>query len=197
MSSTRSPSGLIHDDQGTLRCVIAEVTNTFGDRIPTFAPIPTCGRSPGMKHWLPRRSSMSRPSSRSRGLHLRFDIRPDGIGIGIDYSRGNGGLIATLTASGGPDQCADQRRALAPTLRLARVLALIHWQALKLWGRGRLPPPAPNRQRASSPVTALAAPAPAVRLPAFSLFACDPGRPPPADLHCTPRTTTPKPSVSA
>ncbi|MEM6373111.1 MAG: DUF1365 family protein, partial [Pseudomonadota bacterium] len=68
------------------------------------------------------------------GYEFRFDIRDDRIGIWIDYSRGKGGLIATLT---GRRTALTNRSILRALLRrpfgARRVLALIHWQALKLW----------------------------------------------------------------
>ena len=66
---------------------------------------------------------------------FRFDIRDDRIGVWIDYSRdGNGGLIATLTGQRCPlTNGRILRAALRRPLGSRRVLALIHWQALKLW----------------------------------------------------------------
>ena len=72
-----------------------------------------------------------------RLVDTRFDIRTDRVGIWIDYTRGNGGLIATLT---GPRRPLTSAGILHASLRRPfgsrRVLALIHWQALKLWWKG-------------------------------------------------------------
>ena len=71
------------------------------------------------------------------GYTFRFDITPDRIGIWIDYSRGKGGLIATLTGHRKPLTNAGILRAtLRRPFGSRRVLALIHWQALKLWWKG-------------------------------------------------------------
>ena len=80
------------------------------------------------------------------GYTFRFDIGPDKIGIWIDYSNGDGGLYATLT---GPRKPLTNRAILMACLRRPfgsrRVLALIHWQALKLAIKGARyrPRPAP------------------------------------------------------
>ncbi|MEO5620490.1 MAG: DUF1365 family protein, partial [Cypionkella sp.] len=59
------------------------------------------------------------------------------IGIWIEYQHPGGSLMATLT---GRRQRLSNRGILAACLRRPfgsrRVLALIHWQALKLWWKG-------------------------------------------------------------
>ena len=68
---------------------------------------------------------------------FRFDIRPERIAIHIDYTRGNGGLIATLTGDCRPISNATIIRAgFRRPFGSRRVLALIHWQAVKLWWKG-------------------------------------------------------------
>ena len=123
------------DPTGGLRAVIAEVSNTFGDRHSYL-----CQRED--------RASITRhdkitaqkifhvsPFQPVAGAYVfRFDIRPDRIGIWIDYTTATGGLYTNLT---GPRQVLTNGRILASALRRPfgsrRVLALIHWQALKLW----------------------------------------------------------------
>ena len=60
-----------------------------------------------------------------------------GLAFGIDFTGGNGGVTATLA---GPRRPLTDARLLAACLRRPfgsrRVLALIHWQALKLWWKG-------------------------------------------------------------
>ena len=129
---------LAHDDQNRLVGVIAEVTNTFGDRHsylchkPDGAEITAQDRLHATKIF-----HVSPFQPVEGGYEFRFDIRPDKIGIWIDYTRGAGGLIATLT---GPRRPISNRSILWSLLRRPlgsrRVLALIHWQALKLWWKG-------------------------------------------------------------
>lgn len=125
-------------DGEALRAVIAEVTNTFGDRHCYL-----CARQDGQP---------IRPDDRicaEKLLHVspfqpvagaytfRFDIGPDRIGVWIDYTHDKGGLIATLV--GRRQRLTDLGivySALRRPFGARRVLALIHLQALKLWWKG-------------------------------------------------------------
>ncbi len=129
---------LCHDATGALRVVIAEVSNTFGDRHSYL-----CHREDHAP--LTREDTVQAtkifhvsPFQPVEGDYtFRFDIRPDRIGIWIDYAQGDGGLIATLT---GPRLVLTNRAILSACVRRPfgsrRVLALIHWQAVKLWWKG-------------------------------------------------------------
>jgi hypothetical protein len=129
---------LAHDEQDNLVAVIAEVSNTFGDRHsylchkPDGSAISATDRLQATKIFY-----VSPFQPVEGGYEFRFDIRPDKIGIWIDYSQAAGGLIATLT---GPRKAISNRSILRSVLRRPfgsrRVLALIHWQALKLWWKG-------------------------------------------------------------
>lgn len=129
---------LCHDAEDRLRVVVAEVTNTYGDRHSylchrdDFAPLTREDTVSARKIF-----HVSPFQPVEGGYTFRFDIRPDKIGIWIDYTAGNGGLIATLT---GPRKALTNAGILRACLRRPfgsrRVLALIHWQALKLWWKG-------------------------------------------------------------
>jgi DUF1365 family protein len=137
---------LCHDATGRLRVVIAEVTNTFGDRHSYLChrddrePITAEETLEAKKIF-----HVSPFQPVDGGYRFRFDIRPDKVGIWIDYRQGNGGLIATLT---GPRVPLTDRGILAACLRRPfgsrRVLGLIHWQALKLWWKGATYRPRPE-----------------------------------------------------
>lgn len=127
-----------HDLDGALVAVIAEVTNTFGDRHsylcvrPDNRPILPTDRIAATKVF------HVSPFQPVEGDYVfRFDIRGDRVGIRIDYTQSGGGLIATLTGrrrrltAGG-----ILRAALRRPFGARRVLALIHWQALRLWLKG-------------------------------------------------------------
>ena len=138
---------LCYDSSDALRVVIAEVSNTFGERHSYL-----CHRED--------RAEITRDDTLAAqkifhvspfqpvegGYQFRFDIRPDRISVWIDYTAGAGGLIATLTGRRVP---LTNRAILWACLRRPfgsrRVLALIHWQALKLYfkGAGYRAPPAP------------------------------------------------------
>ncbi|MDJ1009339.1 MAG: DUF1365 domain-containing protein [Paracoccaceae bacterium] len=129
---------LIRDEAGDLRAVIAEVTNTFGDRhsylcrAPGNAPITPADIIEAEKIF-----HVSPFQPIAGGYVFRFNIAADRIAIRIELSGAESGVVATLTG--------DRRPATASSLLGAmlrrpfgsrRVLALIHWQALKLWWKG-------------------------------------------------------------
>ena len=129
---------LAHDAAGDLCAVIAEVSNTFGDRHsylchhPDHSPITREDTLTAVKIF-----HVSPFQPIDGGYKFRFDIGPDKIGIWIDYSTSDGGLYATLT---GPRVALTNRAILMACLRRPfgsrRVLALIHWQAIKLAIKG-------------------------------------------------------------
>jgi DUF1365 family protein len=121
-----------------LIAVISEVTNTYGDR----------------HSYLCHHSDLSE-ITRSDQLHatkimyvspfqpvegdytFRFDVTDTRVGVWIDYGRATGGLIATLTGKRQPlSNAGIMRSLLRRPFGARRVLALIHWQALKLWVKG-------------------------------------------------------------
>ncbi|AXI48239.1 DUF1365 domain-containing protein [Sulfitobacter sp. SK012] len=142
---------LCRDIAGALIVVIAEVSNTFGGRHSYL-----CYHSDGSEI-LPQDKltatkifHVSPFQPVEGGYTFRFDITPERIGIWIDYEQGDGGLIATLTGKRTP---LSNRRILQSMIRrplgARRVLALIHWQALKLWFKGagyRAPPEPPSKE---------------------------------------------------
>ena len=137
---------LCYGAQDALTCVIAEVSNTFGDRHSYlchrdgFAPIRA--EDTLLAHKIFHVS----PFQPVEGAYqFRFDIRPDAIAIRIAYGHAKGGLVATLS---GPRKPATARGLIAAMLRRPfgsrRVLALIHWQALRLWWKGAVYHPRPQ-----------------------------------------------------
>ena len=134
---------------GALITVIAEVTNTFGDRHsylvhhPDLRPIERTDRLNAQKIF------HVSPFQPVEGQYeFRFDITDDRIGIWIDYNQTQGGIIATLTGRRRPlTNMAILRALFRRPLGSRRVLTLIHWQALKLFFkrvayRARPEPPA-------------------------------------------------------
>jgi DUF1365 family protein len=126
---------LAFDEGDALRAVIAEVTNTYGDRHSYL-----CHREDRAP--ITREDTLTAtkvfhvsPFQPVEGTYaFRFDIRPDRIGIWIDYTTATGGLFTNLI---GPRLPLTNAGIIASALRRPfgsrRVLALIHWQALKLW----------------------------------------------------------------
>lgn len=145
---------LCFDEQENLRVVIAEVTNTYGDRHSYLChrddlqPIQPTDDIKATKIFY-----VSPFQKIEGGYTFRFDFRDDKIGIWIDYSAGNGGLIATLVGDRKPiSNLSILQSALRRPFGSRRVQALIHWQALKLWWKGatfraRPEPPAQDVSR--------------------------------------------------
>ena len=138
---------LCHGRDGSLRCVIAEVTNTYGDRHSYLChhddqrPI-----TPACELAARKILHVSPFQPVAGGYRFSFDIAPEKIAIRIEYGHGTaadgtgteaGGLVATLTGPRRPLTSAGLMRAmLRRPFGSRRVLALIHWQALKLWWKG-------------------------------------------------------------
>ena len=139
---------LCSDADDRLRVVIAEVSNTFGDRHSylchrdDMAPLTREDTLTARKIF-----HVSPFQPVEGGYTFRFDIRPDRVGIWIDYTTANGGLFTNLV---GPLVPLTNRGIIATCLRRPlgsrRVLALIHWQAIKLAIKG-----APFRSRPTPP----------------------------------------------
>ena len=139
---------LAYDGDMQLRAVIAEVTNTFGDRHsylcnhPDLRPIEPQDRLEAAKIF-----HVSPFQPIEGGYTFRFDITAHRIGIWIDYASARGGLMATLVGARKPITNGSILRAiLRRPFGSRRVLTLIHWQALKLWWKG-----ARYRQRPDPP----------------------------------------------
>ena len=125
-------------DGNALTTVIAEVSNTYGDRHCYL-----CRREDGRVITKDEQITADKifhvsPFQPVEGQYtFRFDITNAAIGIWSDYQRGNGGLIATLH---GDRRAMGNLTILKAALRRPfgsrRVLGLIHWQALKLWWKG-------------------------------------------------------------
>ena len=129
---------LCYDAAGALRVAIAEVSNTFGDRHSYLCHRADHGAISREDTLTAAKILHVSPFQPVAGSYkFRFDIGPDKIGIWIDYSNGDGGLYATLT---GPRLPLTNRAILMACLRRPfgsrRVLALIHWQAIKLAIKG-------------------------------------------------------------
>ncbi|EEW26700.1 DUF1365 domain-containing protein [Rhodobacter ferrooxidans] len=140
---------LCHDAAGDMRVVIAEVSNTFGDRHSYLCLREDQGViGPQDVVQAQKILHVSPFQPVAGGYEFRFDIAPDHINIRIDYSNGDGGLIATLVGPRQPlTNAAILRAALRRPFGSRRVLALIHWQAVILALKR-----APFRRRPKPPV---------------------------------------------
>lgn len=129
---------ICRDENGDIPAIIAEVNNTYGDRHSYlchnegFRPITRDDRLTARKIFYVS------PFQPVEGTYeFRFDLREDRIGIWIDLTAGNGGVTATLVGKRTPLSNAGLLRAfMRRPFGARRVLALIHWQAFKLWWKG-------------------------------------------------------------
>ena len=124
--------------KGLLTVVIAEVSNTFGDRHCYLCHHDDLRPIAADDHLCATKIFHVSPFQPVEGSYtFRFDIRPDRIGVWIDYTAGNGGLIATLTGKRKPLTNTEILKAFVRRpFGARRVLTLIHWQAIKLWWKG-------------------------------------------------------------
>ena len=125
---------LAYDTLGHLRAVIAEVSNTYGDRHSYLCHREDRAPITREDTITARKIFHVSPFQPVEGTYaFRFDIKPERIGIWIDYTSAEGGLFTNLIGTRLP---LTNRGILASALRRPfgsrRVLALIHWQALKL-----------------------------------------------------------------
>lgn len=139
---------LCHDQGGVLRCVIAEVTNTYGDRHSYLCAHDDLREITKADTLAAQKIMHVSPFQPVEGGYVfRFDISDAAVHIIIDYTRGDGGVIATLKGERKPlTNVGILWAAIRRPFGARRVMALIHWQALKLWWKGarfRSQPPAP------------------------------------------------------
>lgn len=129
---------LIHDDSDALVAVIAEVTNTYGDRHSYLCQTDDLSPITETTELTAKKLMHVSPFQPVEGNYtFRFDIRPDRIAIRIAYAQDKGTLVATLTGPRAPlTNRALLRAAWRRPFGTRRVLTLIHWQALRLWWKG-------------------------------------------------------------
>ncbi len=123
------------DQNDSLYAVVAEVTNTYGTRHSYLCHKPDLSLIQPSDRIVAKKLMHVSPFQKIEGVYtFRFDYRLERVGVWIDYTRENGGLIATLT---GPRNLLTNRTILWALVRrpfgARRVFALIVWQAAKLW----------------------------------------------------------------
>lgn len=139
---------LCYNSDGDICVIIAEVTNTFGDRHSYLCKNQDLSPIRSDQRLCADKIFHVSPFQPIEGKYeFRFDIRPEKIGIWIDLQLPHGGVMANLV---GTRRNLRNRDILWSCLRRPfgsrRVLGLIHWQALKLWLKG-----AKYRERSEPP----------------------------------------------
>lgn len=142
---------LVYDKKNSLRLVIAEVNNTYGDRHSYLCHHDDLREIEPCDRLLARKIFHVSPFQPIEGEYtFRFDVNSEHVGIVIDYKSVKGGVLATFH---GRRKALSNKSivtaAVARPFGSLRVLALIHWQALRLWWKGakfRARPHAPERE---------------------------------------------------
>ena len=128
-----------HDRAGNLRAVLAEVSNTFGERHNYLVAHPDQRPITADDKILARKIFHVSPFYPVDGEYrFCFDITTERRRVSIDYFRdGQRVLITTVEGTVSPLDTANARRtALRFPLLAVGVVWRIHWQALRLWFKG-------------------------------------------------------------
>jgi uncharacterized protein len=140
-----------HHEDGRLAAMIYEVTSTFGERRAYVLPVLAADADAGRFRQQVAKGLYVSPFM---GMDMDYDFKgqPPGetLALAINGSDAQGLLIAT-TMSGRRKPMTNQAlaaAALAMPLLTLKVVAAIHWEALKLWLKGvpltRKPAPGPG-----------------------------------------------------
>ena len=136
-----------HRPDGALAAIMYEVSNTFGQRHSYLIPV-EAGPGPTVRQVCEKLFHVS--PFMDMEMSYAFDIRPPGeaLFVGVRTSDAQGQmLLATFAAARKPlSDLAILKAFLGHPLLGLKVLAAIHWEALKLWLKGvrlRPQPPAP------------------------------------------------------
>ena len=126
-----------HDREGRLESVIYEVKNTFGDQYP-YALAATPDADGAVRHDQPKEFFVSPFIGMDQTY--RFTIRPPGEKLAIRIKQHDArGDYLIATQSGRAEALTDAalaRIAARAPWAAAKVMAAIHWQALRLWLKG-------------------------------------------------------------
>jgi DUF1365 family protein len=121
---------------GSLACIVAEVNNTFGERLPyVLLPGGTGGDETRAIFETDKRLHVSPFMPMDQSYTWWFSDPGPKLSVRMDvHETGNRDFHATLTAARRPLTGASLRSVLVryPLMPL-RVISLIHWQALRLW----------------------------------------------------------------
>ena len=148
-----------HDAQGRLACLVHEVSNTFGERHSYVVPVTDPGPDGLVRQSVPKRFYVS--PFLDMDMTYDFSIRPPGERVGVSIqTRDREGIVLTASFAGEARPMTDgvllSALATHPLLTL-KVVAGIHWEALRLWLKGvklRTRPQAPADAATAVPLRA-------------------------------------------
>ncbi len=125
----------LYNGAGELRCMVSEVSNTFGERIPELL------HGPSLTYEHPKHLHVSPFLGLESTYEYAFSEPGDEVFARINVREGNGQRPLTTVLHGRRRELTNASVAstlLRYPLQPLQVIALIHWQALRLW-RKRVP----------------------------------------------------------
>lgn len=128
---------LLYDAEDRVVMLLHEVRNTFGEH--HFYPAPVAADATGMLRHEAEKAFYVSPFNTLEGTY-RFTVRPPGAAVflGIVLSTEDGGLVTAYFS--GDRRPLDGRQmlklALEYPLMTIKIMAGIHWEALRLWLKG-------------------------------------------------------------
>lgn len=127
---------LCHDSEGALRAVLYEVNNTFGQRHSYLCPV---AEQDGAIRQGAEKIFYVSPFM-EMGLRYSFTLQPPGAALGLHIAVADAqGVMLRATMAGRRVALSDAallRLVLAQPWAGLKVLAAIHWEALKIWRKG-------------------------------------------------------------
>ena len=138
-----------HQIDGRLAAMVYEVTSTFGVRHAYVIPVPEADQAAGL---IRQGAAKALYVSPFMGMEMDYEFRGHAPGQGLDMTISGvdaEGLLITAAMSAQRRPLEDRdlaSAAVALPMMTLKVMAAIHWEALKLWLKGvrltRQPPPA-------------------------------------------------------
>ncbi len=119
-----------YDAQGALRCMVAELSNTFGESLPEVL------RGPDLHYAHDKRLHVSPFFGLDQRYHYAFSQPGDEVQARIDVIDPDGSMPLTAVLHGRRRELTNAallRMLVRYPLQPLQVIALIHWQALRLW----------------------------------------------------------------
>lgn len=128
-----------HRSDGALAAMVYEVTSTFGLRHVYVAPVRAEDRADGLIRQQAAKALYVSPFM-DMDMHYAFRGRTPAAGLGLTIEgRDQDGALITATLAGQRRDLTDRQllaAAVAFPLLTLKVVAAIHWEALKLWVKG-------------------------------------------------------------